>query len=336
MPIIGAHVGTCSNPSCRAEVPLLKQFYLVNKPGKKVYLNPIIDGNKIDFEIETGEYILDGWNNRGNLKCPCCGNTTYVKQIKEQSKSGVLKQRIIAVIEEGENGKNYRLPTKYEIQASKKIPEDIEMFRPTEQMQRNSAGGDTFSWGYSVWGQMFSTRQLLAMQTFVNQLNLLKIQWRNNNFELDEYQKALATYLGILIDRLAIINTTFGVYHTGRETIERPMGRQAIPMVFDYPESNPFCSSSGSAMNQIEWLTRYINDENNIYPVICNHTSSGEKNQFDKKYLNAVITDPPYYDAIAYADISDFFYVWLKRTLGDVFPFNFATPQTQKQKNVRL
>jgi adenine-specific DNA methylase len=324
------HVGTCSNPSCRAEVPLLKQFYLVNKPGKKIYLNPIIDGNKIDFEIETGEYILDGWNNRGNLKCPCCGNTTDVKQIKEQSKSGVLKQRIIAVIEDGENGKNYRLPTKHEIQVSKEIPEDIEMFRPIEQMQRNSAGGDTFSWGYSVWGQMLSPRQLLAMQTFVNQLNLFKNQWRNNNFELDDYQKAVVTYLGIFIDRLAPILTTFGRWDTSRENLQHPFSRQAIPMIFDYPEGNPFGDVTGSATNQLVWLTRYISDENNLISATCNHTSSGEKSQFDKKYLNAVITDPPYYDAIAYADLSDFFYVWLKRTLGDVFPFNFATPQTPK------
>ena len=111
------------------------------------------------------------------------------------------------------------------------------------------------------------------------------------------------------------------------------MGRQAIPMVFDYPESNPFCTSSGSAYNQIDWLTRYIESEAHTpFWTECRNSSSGDVTQFPTKSLNAVITDPPYYDAIAYADLSDFFYVWLKRTLGDVYPLNFAFPQTPKSE----
>jgi adenine-specific DNA methylase len=324
-------VGTCSNPSCRAEVPLLKQFYLVNKKGKQVHLNPIITGTEINFEIKTGKIDREGWNNRGNLKCPCCGNTTDVKQIKEQSNQRILKQRILAVIEEGEGGKNYRLPTKFEIEKTKELSEDVEIYRPTEKMQRNSAGGDTFSWGYSIWGQMFSRRQLLAMQTFVNQLANLKEAWAEAG-ELTDYQKGVVTYLGIWIDRLSAVQTKFGRWDSGFEKIQTPFSRQAIPMMFDFPEGNLFSKSTGSASNHLAWLSRYINDENIIFPTNCNHTSSGEINQFNSKYLNAVITDPPYYDAIAYADLSDFFYVWLKRTLGDVFPVNFATPQTPKKE----
>ena len=102
-------------------------------------------------------------------------------------------------------------------------------------------------------------------------------------------------------------------------------------MVFDYPESNPFCNSSGSALNQLEWITRYIESESNSpFAALFANASSGEKGQFAAKTLTAVVTDPPYYDAIAYADISDFFYVWMKRTLGDIYPINFATPQTPK------
>lgn len=325
-----AHVGTCSNPSCQAEVPLLKQFYLVNKPGKKVYLNPLISGTSIKFEIKTGEIDRFGWNNRGNLLCPCCGNTTDVKQIKEQSKNGTLKQQIVAVIEDGEGGKEYRLPTPAESLITDKVPPEIELFRPNEQMQRNSAGGDTFSWGYTKWGQMFSQRQLLAIQTFIEQSNQLKQQWNNRDGGLSNYQKAVFTYLGIWIDRLSVVQTTFGRWDKGFEKIQTPFSRQAIPMIFDYPEGNIFSGSTGSAINHLAWIIRYITDENNAIFAYCNHTSSGEINQFKNKFLSAVITDPPYYDAIAYADLSDFFYVWLKRSLGDVYPFNFATPQTPK------
>ncbi len=324
-----AHVGTCSNPSCKAEVPLLKQFYLVNKRGKKVHLNPIINGTEINFEIKTGEIDRDGWLVRGNMNCPCCGNTTDIKTLKQQFKKGLTKKRLIAVIEDGEKDKNYRRPVEKEF--SIKIPEETEMFRPKDKMQvGNNRNFNTPGWGVDDYGQMFSDRQLLAMKNFINQLSILKRQWNTEKKELDDYQKALTTYLGIWLDRIAVINTTFGRIHNKRETLEHPFARQAIPMMFDYPESNPFCNSGGSASNQLDWVIRYINEENSTFHVTCNNTASGEINQFNKKYLNSVVTDPPYYDAIAYADLSDFFYVWLKRTLGDVFPLNFATPQTPK------
>lgn len=158
-----ARVGTCSNPSCKAEVPLLKQFYLANTNTKQIYLKPIIKGTKIDFEIKRGKCDLEGWNNRGNLKCPCCGSITDVKSIKQQSMSNTWTQRLIAVIQDGQNGKEYRIPTQEEIKVAM-LTGIKPVERPTEKMQRNSAGGDTFSWGVTEWGQMFSPRQLLALQ----------------------------------------------------------------------------------------------------------------------------------------------------------------------------
>lgn len=324
-----ARVGTCSNPTCRAEVPLLKGFYLANTSTKQVYLKPVIKGKRIDFEIKHGKFDEEGWMTRGNMKCPVCGNTTDVKTLKEQFITGTTSERLLAVIEDGKNGKEYRQPVKEETDILEKIPEDIE--RPTEPMPvQYTQALPSCTWGLSTWGQMFSPRQLLALQTLVQKLNEIKASLHP---EEDEYAKAVVTYLGILMDRIAVANTTFGVWHVGGEKLERIMGRQAIPMVFDYPESNPFCNSSGSALNQLEWLTRYIEGEGG-YPfnTLLKNASSGERNQFENKYLTAVVTDPPYYDAIAYADLSDFFYVWLKRTLSDVYPLNFATPQTPKSE----
>ena len=144
-----------------------------------------------------------------------------------------------------------------------------------------------------------------------------------------DYSLALFTYLGILVDRIAIANTAFGIWHTRRETLERPMGRQAIAMVFDYPESNPFCNSTGSALNQLDWITKYIENESEFpFSCVLQNAASGEREQFKAKSIDAVVTDPPYYDAMPYADLSDFFYAWLKRSLGDLLPMNFATPQT--------
>ena len=324
-----ARTAKCSNPSCGAEVPLLKQFYLANTSKKKVYLNPIINGTDIQFEIKEGKYdekALPGWNNRGNLTCPCCGSVTSVDQVKAQSNYGGLKSRLLAIIENTKSGKQYTIPSEYTFKVlSRPICADN---IPQERMERNSNGGDTYTWGYRVWGDLFSKRQITTLNAFVSNFKNMEQELRDTN-----YAKAVLTYLAIWIDRIAVANTSLGRWDNAREGVQTPFSRQAIAMVFDYPESNPFCTSSGSAMNQLEWILRYLESESTGDFTACfAHASSGEKTQFAKNFLTAAVTDPPYYDAIAYADISDFFYVWMKRTLGDLYPLDFATPQTPKSE----
>lgn len=314
----------CSNPSCGAEVPMLKQFYLCKTSKKKVYLNPIVHGTDILFEIKNGSCEhLKGWNNRGNVTCPCCGNVTSVEQVKEQSKKTGLSPRLLAVINEGKNEKTYSIPSPKQFDIINSPILNVE--RPSEAMQRNSNGGDTFTWGFTKWGDLFSDRQLNTLTSFV--------KYVNKRLESSEsfYNTAVCSFIALWIDRVALANTSFGRWHTGRETVEHPFSRQAIAMISDYPESNPFCSSSGSATNQLEWVLRYIDEESeNVFSAKFENVTSGEQNQFAVKELTSVVTDPPYYDAIAYADISDFFYIWLKKTIGSAFPINFATPQTPK------
>ena len=318
-----ARTARCSNPSCGAEVPMLKQFYLAKTPRKKVYLNPIIIGTDIQFEIKEGNCDhLNGWNNRGNIICPCCGNVTSVDIVKSQSLRTKLSPRFLAVINEGNGGKRYSIPTQLQKDIVNKSFGSIN--HPSIPMQRNSNGGDTFTWGFTKWGDLFSDRQIFTLESFVKHIKELP-------FENNDYSKAIYSYLSLWLDRVVLANTSFGRWHIGRETLEHPFSRQAIAMISDYPESNPFCSSSGSAINQLEWIINYIESESDgIFATIFVNASSGEQTQFKAKELTAVVTDPPYYDAIAYADISDFFYIWLKKSLGDVYPLNFATPQTPK------
>lgn len=321
-----ARVGTCSNPSCKAEVPLLKGFYLCNKKDKQVYLKPVIEGTKIEFEKRQGSFDEEGWVRKRKLVCPCCGNTTDTETIRSQSINKEFKEKLIAVIEEGENGKNYRKPFPEEFSITQKIPE-------AQTIHEEIVKGDSRNlwltlWGINTWGDMFSPRQLLALQTLVAQLQTLKEELRVKD---SEYGKAVVTYLGVWIDRIVAVQTSFGRWDVGFEKIQTPFARQAIPMIFDYPEGNIFSNSTGSALNHLSWIVKYIESESTYaFAGSCINASSGDKSQFPDKYISSVVTDPPYYDAIAYADISDFFYVWLKRTLGDVFPLNFATPQTPK------
>lgn len=318
-------LATCSNPSCKAEVPMLRGFYLCDRSDKKVFLQPIIQKDKIEFEIKTGICKEQGWMDRANLKCPCCGSITEAKLLKIQFNNKLPKERLLAVIMDGKEGKTYRLPTTEEI---KSITKHINVIRDSDLMPQNDSQNIKIPlWGYKKWSDMFSDRQLFCIQKFIE-----KIQDLKGEISLDEdYSKVVLTYLAIWIDRIIPVNTSFGRWNVPGEKIETPFARQAIPMIFDYPESNPFCASTGSALNQLDWVIRYINSEStNEFSTFCNNASSGDKNQFPQKYLSAVITDPPYYDAIAYADLSDFFYMWQRKSLGDIYPLNYATPQTPK------
>ena len=321
-----ARTATCSNPSCRAEVPMLKQFYLSNAKSKAVYLNPIIEGTNIQFEIKQGEYnenSLQGWNYRGNVTCPCCGNVTTVDQVKSNFKKNGINQVLIGGIYESPNGgKTYKiLPQEF---LMVKIEESLD--RPSEKMMvKNNRNFNTPSWGIDSYGDMFNDRQIKVLSNLIANLKDLQIS------SDEHYNKVIKTYLAIVIDKLTDYYNSFCTWHTSGQKIGHLFGRQAIPMVFDYVETNIFSNSSGCLINMLEWVTRYIESEsNNTFLTAISNSSSGEINQFKQKSLTAVVTDPPYYDAIAYADISDFFYVWMKRTLQDIYPIIFSTPQTPK------
>ena len=168
-----ARVGTCANPSCGAKVPLLKQFYLSRKPGKYIHLHPFIEGTDIRFEIRKGKSEQEGWIKRGNMTCPCCHNSTDVKTLKSQFIEKATDEKIIAVILNGKIGKEYRLPHQNEIQVIQNIPETVEI--PQEPMPvKYTQALPSCTWGLEKWGQMFTPRQLLALQTFVDQLDHLK------------------------------------------------------------------------------------------------------------------------------------------------------------------
>lgn len=321
-----AYNGTCLNPSCRAKIPLIKSFYLVDKPNRKVHLKPVITEKVISFEICDGEYKGTNWIQSKNLKCPICGNITGIKELKRQFNAKEPTKNILAVILDGVKTKHYRLPTTFEIEIVNTLPANIN--RPIGKMPiGNNRDLHCMGWGVEDWADMFTNRQLLLINTLVKKLE----EFKRNYYQSTEYHKAILVYLSIFIDRIAIANTAFGRWHVSGEKLETPFSRQAIPFMLDFPESNPFSGATGSATNQLEWIVRYIDAESHCqFSTQLKNATSGDETQFDGKYLDAVITDPPYYDAIAYADLSDFFYIWLKDMLGDVFFENFAVPQTPK------
>lgn len=318
----------CSNPSCREDVPLLKDYYLVNKPDKKFYLQLGINGKNIEYKIKAGTHKQKATFEKKKLICPFCNNITNDKELKEQFANGSPFKKILAVITNDANGKGYRLPYDFENDIEESIERGNDIY---EEITKNDTRSFWLTlWGVDTWGKMFSNRQL----HFLNILSKkITESFTVEESENKSYPTAIATYLAIWFDRIAVVNTSFGRWHISRETLEHPYSRQGIAMTFDFPEVNPFSGGTGSSLNMLDWVTRYIESESSQpFIAVCNNAASGERSQFPDKYLTSVVTDPPYYDAVPYADLSDFFYVWQKRVLGTLYPLNFATPKTPKSE----
>lgn len=187
-------------------------------------------------------------------------------------------------------------------------------------------------WNFKTWGSLFNPRQLAAMQTFVECLREVQVRMESEVRD-EDYRLALATYLGLWIGRIAMFGNSLCRWEAGLERPKTPFGGQAIPMIWDYPEINPFGSLAGTAETQLEYMTKAVGRQNDIGMIPAQvMLGSAASLPLKSDSVDYVITDPPYDDAIAYGDLSDFFYVWLKRGLGDLFPTVFATPLTPKSE----
>ncbi len=265
----------------------------------------------------------------------------------------------MAVITDTDHGKGYRLPEEADMLGFRKAAKLAAAYtKPTEPILPeitqgdedipNSTGIRVHLYGFTTWGSLLNPRQFLSVQAMVECLHEVLPALREEHTD-QGYAEALACYLGIWIDRIAQRSSTMGVWDTTRETIQHPFGMPIINFSQDYPEANVFSESTGGALGQIDWIQRVIEHEavastDPIRRVIEREATppgvlapqsqvflgDGAKLPLPDRSVDNTVTDPPYFDAISYADLSDYFYIWLKRAVGDVFPKAFATPLTPK------
>jgi adenine-specific DNA methylase len=383
-PVVGylwARTAPCSNPACRAEIPLLRSLLVCNKSGKRVALTmtrtsghsepaanrhserseeslsrktetlrrEAAQGDKtVVFGIAKNKDIVetDGTMLRlGDCRCPICQQVTPVEDLRRAGLEGKMGERMVAVITDTPQGKDYRPVESADLQAfeqARQLAETVE--RPNEAILpeitgnddediSNSTGIRVHLYGMKTWGSLFNPRQLLAMQTFIACLRDMLAELEQCEPDVD-YRKAVSAYLGLWVSKYLMNSTCVGLWKNYGEYMIPPFANQAIPMVWDYPEGHPFTEGTGGILTQLEWVLRVIDHETPspesalcITRVLC---GDGASLQLANDAVDSVVTDPPYFDAIAYADLSDFFYVWLKRSLGDVFPEVFVTPLTPK------
>jgi adenine-specific DNA methylase len=337
----------CEGPGCGAEVPLIRGLRLGKKAGKYVGLGLIVDRKKrrIDFEIVDGPKGGDeGTVRRGSATCPICGYTTVVERIRAQLREqhgGARNARLVCVVttHPSRTGRGYRIPGKTDLAA---IRDGLSQLTENEKSNRGkyslvpdeplppegTLGFRVQKYGVLTWGDLFSPRQALMLSTFVSCVRRARVELvKKGDVGL---ANAIATCLALAVDRLAEHSTSICRWNSSGEKVQASFGRQAVPIVWDFCEAQPF----GGSVGDWEALVKCVVDGCRAAGASPTHGSaervSAAKHPLPDDVAQAFVSDPPYYDAVPYADLSDFFYVWLRRSIGDLYPSLFASSLTPK------
>jgi len=305
----------------------------------------VVEGDKIDFDPSQGTM------RRGSVTCPFCGQTADAGYLRSEGKAGRLGQMMMAVVLAGPKGKTYRPATDADRRAYAEAEAALDgggaaplrpyragdglSLVPDEPLPPPGTLGFRVNlYGLTRWGDLFNGRQALALVTFSRQVRAVYDRVLAESGDA-EYARAVVTYLALALDRQANQCTSLCRWHNTGEKLEGLFARQAIPMVWDYAEVNPFSGSTGDWLGALDWVREVIEHCTNggNSPGVV-HQGTATRLPYPDDHFHAVVTDPPYYDAVPYADLSDFFYVWLKRTVGDLYPEVFRTPQTPKAAEI--
>jgi len=337
----------CKN--CRATIPLLKTRWLAKKANKRVLLTitPNTDHTGVVFGVERNVPAIGGNNaqkrehdrrlgqgtmSRSGAWCPCCGKPGTVAMerddIRVEASTGGLGRIMTAVVVEGSESKEYRLPTALELEASANLTsalndlfERVPFGLPREPI---SSGGSRTTGGASVtvhqygmttWADLYTDRQLLAIGTFVRVTRSLSMTLPSHRYD-ETWTAALMGYLSLAIDRLADYGSTLTHFQPGGEFIVGTFQRFALPINWDFCELNPISRTTGGFNGAITWIGLVVDQLLSVSAQPVAVTAANQSALADNPgRCDAIVTDPPYYDAIQYSDLMDYFFIWLRRTL---------------------
>ena len=340
-----ARTVTCSNPACRAEMPLVRQWWLAKRKGHRIALKPLVDrdAKRVTFEVLTGDALKGfdpsrGTSSRGHATCLVCNQVADVAYIRAEGKAGRMGEMPLAVIcEQGRAGKGYRPFANQDralFQEAVTLLTEVDNKVPKEAIPLMSGVFNVPLYGLTRWSDLFNARQTLALVTFCRQVHAAYDAVLASGMDAD-HAKAVVTYLALSIDRLADFLSTLCTWTSGGEFVGHTFVRQALGMVWDYTEINPFSDSTGNLRGALEWITRVIEHTTHTSrqsAIVQQGTAT--RLLYPDDHFDAIVTDPPYYNAVPYADLSDFFYVWLKRSISFLHPDLFRTPMTPKSAEI--
>jgi putative DNA methylase len=338
------------NPAfAHAEVPLVSTFILANKAGKEAYVEPVVEGDQYHFTIKVGTPTPEAKSGtkasgRGaNFRCLLSDSAIGGDYIKAEGKAKRMGQRLMAIVAEGVRGRIYLAPTlEAEAVAHKAEP----TWRPNGDVPAKLTGGTCVSYGLKEWGDVFTPRQLVALNTLSDLIGEVRDRIREdalaaglpddeNGINTDgtgatAYAEAVCLYLAFAINRCADFSNSITRWVPGNQKVMNLFGKQAIPMTWDYPEAAVLADTVGGFAPATKYIAGCIEK---LSPSADGFAAQADAQSQMVSQGKVISTDPPYYDNIAYADLSDFFYVWLRRALKLSFPDLFSTlavPKTEE------
>ena len=346
---IWARTVKCPNPACGCTIPCASNYVLSKKKGNYAWVLPRQNDDRFDFNVYTGaslpKDLPEPKKGRGAaFVCPGCGQTTLDEYVKQEGRAGRIGAQLMAIVAEGPRGRVYLSPNSEHIHAAKcEKPEEY----PRGAMPENPRWFSPPAFGMTDYSDLFTNRQLTALTTFSALVGEAQKKAErdaeaagmfNDYIGLDQggtgakaYGEAVGTYFAFLMGKLADYHSSICNWHNSGEKIGHTFARHAIPMCWDFAEANPFSDSSGCFTNMLEWIVKAVEN----LPA-CNQ---GSAKQFDAQSdigLRSIVvsTDPPYYDNIGYADLSDYFYVWMRQALKHTYSKLFKTMLVPKAEEL--
>ena len=338
------------NPAfSHVDVPLVSNFVLSSKTDKEVYVHPVVKGDGYHFEVRTGippESAKNGTKlARGaNFRCLLSDSPIEPKYIKAEGMAGRMGAKLMAIVAEGVRGRVYLAPTtEHEAIAQQAQPS----WKPDTDIPPDKRSMFTPLYGLTKFGDLFTPRQLVALTTFSDlvpeaiarvRADALAAGMTNDGWGLDAggngataYAEAVGVYLGLVVSKMSDAQSSLCRWKPSMDQSIATFGRQALPMVWDYSEANAFCGMAGDFGVSLKNMMRVVDE---TLPFGSGHVSQADAQTQTISSSKVISTDPPYYDNIGYADLSDFFYVWLRKSLRPIFPNLYATLAVPKAEEL--
>ncbi len=340
------------NPAfSHVDVPLASTFILSSKAGKEAYVLPVVEGDSYRFEVRTGEGPegAKGGTTAGKRAAFICllsGSPIDYNHIRAEGKAGRMGQRLMAMVAEGARGRIYLSPTVEQLGIAQSAKPE---WSPEMELPNNPRDFKTPNYGLTKFGDLFTPRQLVALTTFSDlvpeaitrvRTDALAAGMADDGRGLDAggngataYAEAVGVYLGFGLAKSSDYWSNICTWRSDPKNlgIGHVFSRQAVPMVWDFAEGNPLSDSSGNWLVSLDWICRVIDM---FTPSTDGHAIQSDAQTQSISASKVVSTDPPYYDNIGYADLSDFFYVWLRKSLRPIFPGLYATVAVPKAEEL--
>ena len=325
----------CPNPACNVEMPLTRSFQLSTKKGNQYWARPSFDSEsgRLSFAVQdTQDGVPRGGtaNGREGVTCIACKSGAPPSFAREQGRNGNIRQVMTAIVAEGNQKKRlFGSPNETHIKAAS---EGRPSWQPSGSLPDKARSISIQTYGFTEWRHLFTERQMTAMTTFCDLMKELSERLEADQAD-PQYGKTIQTFIALAISRLAHGCCSFNRWRNDNHNAEGVFARQGIGMIWNFAEINPFSNTTQNWMAQVEWIAEVVE-------CLPHKVNKGETHQADAATTihadkgPVIVTDPPYYDNIHYGDSSDFFYVWLRATLRDIYPELFSGILVPKQEEM--